>query len=215
MRTWIGLGFAGAAVVSLAAAGIWVWRPGWSAGQASEPTSFDRAVEGVIRQIDEQPRSGFQSELLRDGVLSEEEYDLSFSRFADCIEAAGAVLDGNRTKNQWGLYDAGYSIPAIEYGVPNVKARMAAEACNSEYFSVVGQRWQASHPIPREAIDAEFARIPDCMRAKGLEPPTDLSPRWSSRWEESHSLEEAKLLEECIVDANRNLGMPKSVGIAP
>jgi hypothetical protein len=213
-RLWI----AGGLVVSLAVAGTAAFALGLdfnSEGAADQLTHDDRVVDGIIQNIDQQERSEFQAGLLLDGTLTEDEYDLAFTKFADCATQAGVVLDGDRTKNQWGVYDAGYTIPPISYGVPNAAAREAAERCNTEYFDVVGQRWQAAHMVPREAIDAEFAKIPDCMRAKGLEPPADLSPHWSTRYQQAHSLEEGMLLEECIREANRNLGMPKSVGIAP
>lgn len=195
-------------VVSLAT----LWR---SEGEASQPSDFDRAVDGVIDHIDEQPRSSFQQDLLKDGVLSEDEYDLAFSKFAECVTAAGGVLDGDGTKNQWGVYDAGVSVFPVEYGVPNTQARLGVDQCNAEYFDVVGQRWQAAHPVPREALQEEFAKIPDCMRAKGLEPPEDLSRGWAYRYMLAHPLEESRVLDECVLEANRNLGMPKSVVITP
>jgi hypothetical protein len=215
MKTNTSIMLTAMALVATGAGCFWAIGDGSPQGQASQPDDFDRAKQGVVDHMDSLPRSPFQNELLKDGTLTQEEYDQAFAKFADCVTAAGAVLDGERTKNQWGVYDAGYGIPPIEYGVPNTRARIEADECNSQYFDVVGPRWQASHPIPEEAKEAAFATVPDCMRSKGLRPPADLTRGWSRGWIETHTSEENLLFVECIVDANRSLGMPKSVLIQP
>jgi hypothetical protein len=212
-RVVIGIIAAIAVVSGLAIAVAWQDN---STGSASQPSDEDRAIDAVIEQIDSGPRSTFQDELLADGQLTETEYDVAFAKYSECVTLAGGILPGGTAKSRWGVYDAGVRVPGLEDGSPNRDAQARVLECERLYFDRVGQRWQVTHMIPDEAVDEEFAKIPGCMRARGVEPPGDDPDGWGFRYlVELAGSEESGAFMECLLEANEALGMPHGTAKLP
>ncbi len=182
-----------------------------TAGEAAVPANHDRVVDGVVSQIDQRQRSDFQDELLRDGYLSEEEYDLAFEKYSACVVAAGGELNGSGTKTRWGVYGFWVGVPPARAGGPDREAQARVADCSTMYWDVVGPRWSAMRMAPREEFVAAFASVPGCMRASGVEPPEDLSAGWGNRYLATASHEDGTVLMECVRAANRAIGMPSNV----
>lgn len=182
-----------------------------TAGEAAAPANHDRIVGGVVSQIDQRPRSDFQDELLRDGYLSEEEYDLAFQKYSACVVGAGGEMNGPGTKTRWGVYDFWVGVPPAPSGGPDRESQARVADCSTMYWDVVGPRWSAMRMAPREQFVEAFASVPGCMRESGVEPPGDLSEGWGSRYLETASHEDGTVFMECVRAANRAIGMPSNV----
>lgn len=180
-------------------------------GRAAQPSDHDRTVDGVVSAIDDRPRSDFQDALLRDGNLSEAEYDLAFERYARCVVDSGGEINGPGTKTSRGVYDFWVGVPPAPGGGPDREVQAAVAACSAMYWDVVGPRWSATRMAPREEFAAAFASVPGCMRAGGVEPPGDLTEGWGRRYVETASKEEVAVFLECVRAANRALGLPSNL----
>jgi hypothetical protein len=186
-----------------------------TAGEAAAPADHDRAVDGVVSQIDQRPRSDFQDQLLTDGDLSEAEYDLAFERYSACVVGAGGEINGPGTKTRWGVYDFWVGVPPAPSGGPDREAQARVAECSTKYWDVVGPRWSAMRMAPREEFVEAFASVPGCMRDSGVEPPQDLSAGWGNRYLATASHEDGTVFMECVRAANRAIGMPSNVVSLP
>lgn len=182
-----------------------------ASGEAAVPADHDRIVDGLVGQIDQRPRSDFQDELLRDGELSEEEYDLAFVEYAGCVVGGGGEMNGPGTKTRLGVYDFWVGIPPAAEGGPDREARARVAECSVMYWDVVGPRWSAMHLAPREELVAALASVPACMREAGAIPPVDLSGGWGTRYLESAAMEDGAIFMECVRAANQMVGMPSNL----
>jgi hypothetical protein len=182
-----------------------------TAGEAAVPANHDRVVDGVVSQIDQRQRSDFQDELLRDGYLSEEEYDLAFEKYSACVVGAGGELNGPGTKTRWGVYDFWVGVPPVPSGGPDREAQARVADCSATYWDVVGPRWSAMRMVPREEFVDAFGSVPGCMRDSGVEPPEDVATGWGSRYLETASREDGTVFMECVRAANRAIGMPSNL----
>lgn len=181
---------------------------------ASEPTVDDRGIDGIVREIDTRERSAFQDQLLSDGQLTGAEYDSAFAALKGCLEGIGATMNANPQKNRWGVYDAGYTLPYTEAGV-TTETRAAAEDCQTQYFSVVGARWAAMHMTPQSAYEEAFAKVPDCFRRAGFEPPADVSQGWTRRYLDGANTTAGEALLACVRTVNQELGNDPSIIVWP
>lgn len=175
-------------------------------GRAILASNQDHDLDALVNYIDENPRSAFQDAILADGEISEAEIEGALGRFATCATEAGAEIVGSLDRNRWGGYSFAVGIPPAEYGVPNTAARTAVDACHAEYWSVVGERWSATHMPPADAVDEVLGKVPDCMRDRGVEPPEHTGRGWASRYLETAELAEGSVLMECLRAANDELG---------
>lgn len=195
-----------AAGFALLAAGLAAAGYVTSRGSAGAPTAEQRLVDTVVREVDSQPRSSYQDALLADGQLTEAEYDDAFQRYTACAVAAGGEVRGPATKTRWGVYDFSIGVPPTSPGEPNRAAQAAVQACQAQYFDIVGQRWSATHMVPQDVAAAAFAKVPGCMQAGGVAPPANLSQGWSLRYLESAPRADGLLLMECVRQANVEMG---------
>lgn len=186
---------------------------GAHAGEASVPVEYERVVDAAVKSIDERPRSEFQDQLLADGQLTEDEYDLAFARFSECVVAGGGLIAGPGTKTSRHIYDAFVAIPPDSDGQPNRVAKQAAADCSATYFDVVGARWSAMHMERPEAISSAMGQVRPCARAAGVELPSLSSSEAVLDYLQSAPRSNASVLAECLKTASAELGETSDTGV--
>ncbi len=186
---------------------------GADSGQASAPAEYERVVEAAVKSIDQRPRSGLQDQLLADGQLTEDEYDLAFARYSECVVAGGGLISGPGGKTSRHIYDAFVAIPPDGDGQPNTVARQAAADCSARYFDVVGARWSAMHMERPEAISSAMGQVRPCARAAGVELPSLSSSEAVLEYLQSAPRSNASVLADCLKTASAELGKTSNTGV--
>ena len=191
-------------LIGLAVIGLLFVRPGYL--EAGNRSAEDRGNDALVNDIDQKTRSEFQDAILSDGAITEAEIEQALKEFATCATDAGAEIVGSLDRTRWGSYSFAVGFPPVEYGVPNAAARTAVDACHAEYWSVVGERWSATHMAPADAVEEVLGTVPECMRERGVEPPEHTDRGWASRYLQTAGRAEGMVLMECLRAANDELG---------
>ena len=136
--------------------------------------------------------SDFQRSILKDGVLTSQEYERAALAVAQCHRDSGAELRGypqrlggpQLSEPWWSKRGEYYYIPAYPEADTNAEGKY--NACEDEYFRQIAPIW-ANHVAPSQQ-EMQQARdlVGECLREVGLAIPehpdiTDISPILTAR----------------------------------
>lgn len=127
--------------------------------QQEEPTDFD--VQALASDSSE-----YQQEILRDGVVTADEYEAALLSSRDCIAAAGGIpgeiveMDGNQLGFE--------TLIEAETEEAGKKISDALRTCNSEYFYEVSQVWAYQNILSPEEREERRPKVIGCLNDAGL-----------------------------------------------
>lgn len=112
--------------------------------------------------------SEFQEQLLSDGEISREEYQLAMAGMVECLRDAGFEVEGPTPEN------ASFLSYTVVLDDPELRDRFdqVSDQCHQQFLSEVELGWaDANAPSPTEEA-ALYGRVADCLRDKGLDVPS-------------------------------------------
>lgn len=107
-----------------------------------------------------------QSKVIKDGLITWDDYQASFGKYTSCLQSAGAVIEGQPTVNARRKLTVQIAVPLFGNGPAHADGII--QDCYRQNLSLIDQLWSMQNaPSQAELEDARIA-FAACLRDQGF-----------------------------------------------